>query len=301
MPKIDESLANIEETIKAINKKVCHKELTPVPGNYSQQSELQKQARFIDKAKRIKQDLVIIEEPLVNLPVNSNTAPTIELLYEAPPWSVPPETPFYFEVRRGDSLLTKVDVSESGHYLLGRLPICDIVMNDETCSRQHAVIQFRPSDPDESGEVQGPTDEIYIYDLGSTSGTYVNGMPLQERAYYPLYPGDILQFGQFPNAFVLREGSANQEEEQKTLVETPKTEKESNAEELSSEDKINDKPKKEIPEEDSIKEEQDKSTEQNDTESLSVESEVSFHYLFFFSFNQLLKHLNKKGKSKRTR
>lgn len=175
-----------------------------------------------------------------------------------------------------------MDVSESGHYLLGRLPICDIVMNDETCSRQHAVIQFRPSDPDENGDVQGPTDEIYIYDLGSTSGTYVNGMPLQEKAYYPLYPGDILQFGQFPNAFVLREGSFDQEEEPnspkseiKTTDESPKIEPKK--EEDSSHDKIS-QDKKETAEEiakEDTKSFQDKSTEQNDSESLSVESEVS--------------------------
>lgn len=195
-----------------MNEKTCHEELTPTPENYSKQSELQKQARFIDKAKRIKQNLLLIENLLIIVEPDS---PPIELLYEPPEWSVPPDTKFYFDVRKGESLLTRVDISESGHYLLGRLPICDIVMNDETCSRQHAVIQFRPSDVDEEGD-ECPTDEIYIYDLGSTSGTYVNGMPLQERAYYPLYPGDILQFGQFPNAFILQEGE----------METPTTTKE---------------------------------------------------------------------------
>jgi len=205
LPKIDDSLNVIEEAMIIINDAVCHIELEPTPQNYSEQSLLQRQARLIDKIQRIKQNLSSQENILVTLPPPVVT-PDTELLYVAPPWSVPPETKFYFEVRRGDQVVATVDISESGHYLLGRLPICDIVMNDETCSRQHAVIQFRPSDPDETGDVNGPTDEIYIYDLGSTSGTYVNGMPLQGNAYYPLYPGDILQFGQFPNAFVIREG-----------------------------------------------------------------------------------------------
>jgi len=131
--------------------------------------------------------------------------PKIELLYTPPPWSTPPHTPYYFEVREGEDVVEKVPVNIKGHYLIGRLPICDIVVDDATCSRQHAIVQFRPGDPDpQTGKRQ---DEVYIYDLGSTSGTYVNGMPLQAKAYYPLYKGDILQFGQYSCAFVLRDGS----------------------------------------------------------------------------------------------
>jgi len=51
------------------------------------------------------------------------------------------------------------------------------------------------------------SDEVYIFDLGSTSGTYVNGMALQPSAYYPLYPSDIIQFGQYQCSYVLRSGN----------------------------------------------------------------------------------------------
>src|SRR3990167_9675022 len=119
----------------------------------------------------------------------------IEFLYSPPVWSTPPIMRFYFEVKESDVLLNKIAINIKGHYLIGRLPVCDIVIDDVTCSRQHAVVQFRPGDPDpETGERK---DEVYIYDLGSTSGSYVNSMALQAKAYYPLYPGDVLQFGQY--------------------------------------------------------------------------------------------------------
>ena len=59
-------------------------------------------------------------------------------------------------------------------------------------------------DPNEIGV---RVDEIYIYDLGSTSGTYVNQIPLTPLSYYPLISGDIIQFGQLQSQFLLYQGA----------------------------------------------------------------------------------------------
>lgn len=63
--------------------------------------------------------------------------------------------------------------------VIGRLPDCDIMINDANVSRRHAEI--RP---------QG--DGFVLYDLGSTNGSRVNGVAVSERA---LRDGDELQFG----------------------------------------------------------------------------------------------------------
>lgn len=119
---------------------------------------------------------------------------------------MPPAQKFYFEcVNENDDIISRPILYQKGNYLIGRLAICDIMINDPTCSRQHAVIQFRTGDPDiETGE---RIDEAYIFDLGSTSGTYLNGDLLESLVYYPLYGGDKIRFGQYPCSYVLRTGN----------------------------------------------------------------------------------------------
>ena len=63
---------------------------------------------------------------------------------------------------------------------LGRLPECDIVVNDAGASRQHARIR----------QSEG---EFVLTDLGSTNGTLVNGEVVAER---PLDDGDRITIGE---------------------------------------------------------------------------------------------------------
>lgn len=205
LPRIDSSLSAIEEATIVVNTNITQLELEPVPAPTPNQTPMQRQVRFVDKAKRIRNNLALIGDALPSNLNEPQADATIECLYEPPAWSTPPRAAFYFEVREGDQIIDKIPISVSGHYLIGRLPLCDIVVDDATCSRQHAVIQFRPGDPEPISGARA--DEVYIYDLGSTSGTFVNVMPLQPKAYYPLYKGDTLQFGQYSCAFVLRDGT----------------------------------------------------------------------------------------------
>jgi len=204
LPRLDASLAVIYQTLGQINDADAKLPLETMPSAPEGETLEQRQERFTESLRSVQRSLLQLE-PFLSTPLETDDQPEpqIELLYTPPPWSTPPQTPYFFEVREGDQIVDKIPVNVKGHYLIGRLPICDIVADDATCSRQHAIVQFRPGDPDQfTGQ---RTDEVYIYDLGSTSGTYVNGMPLQAKAYYPLYKGDILQFGQYACAFVLRD------------------------------------------------------------------------------------------------
>lgn len=208
---IDESLSESEEHIFDINDKVAHIELESAPPLDPNETPTKRQVRFIDKAKRISFNLELLEayikdtsSPIQNTEQKSAPADIkVEFIYNPPAWSTPPKTKkFCFDVTNENVLLQKIPIHSKGHYLIGRLPLCDIVVDDVTCSRQHAVIQFRPGDPDpQTGKRD---DEIYIYDLGSTSGTYVNGMVLQSSAYYPVFVNDIIQFGQCVNSYVIQ-------------------------------------------------------------------------------------------------
>ena len=68
---------------------------------------------------------------------------------------------------------------QSGSYTLGRDPSCDICFEDEQVSRQHARLVVEE-------------DRIFIEDLGSRNGTFVNGQAVV-RAWAD--PGDVIRLG----------------------------------------------------------------------------------------------------------
>ncbi len=70
----------------------------------------------------------------------------------------------------------------AGKALLGRQSTNDIPVDDPRASRQHAQIWHDPSD-----------DRLYVLDLNSPNGTFLNGMQIRGQA--PLSPDDRLQIG----------------------------------------------------------------------------------------------------------
>lgn len=62
---------------------------------------------------------------------------------------------------------------------IGRLPDCEIPINDPNASRRHA-------------QVRRDGDVVYLLDLGSTNGTKVNGSPVRQHR---LEDGDVITIG----------------------------------------------------------------------------------------------------------
>lgn len=74
---------------------------------------------------------------------------------------------------------------------VGRLPDCDLVLDDGTVSKRHATIAWNAE-----------TRQARIQDQGSTNGTYVNGAMIFTRQV-PLRDGDLLAFGDVAFWFIL--------------------------------------------------------------------------------------------------
>jgi len=73
----------------------------------------------------------------------------------------------------------KLDVVDS--VLLGRAPNCDLcIVEDSEISSQHALLKLREG-------------RIWVRDLNSTNGTWVNGVPIHNE--YPLRNDDLLLLG----------------------------------------------------------------------------------------------------------
>ena len=76
-------------------------------------------------------------------------------------------------------------------FLLGRdREIVDIPLDHPTCSAQHAVLQYRLVETPDGGKVV----KLYIMDLGSTNGTFLNGDKLKPRVYVEILEKDIVKF-----------------------------------------------------------------------------------------------------------
>lgn len=90
-------------------------------------------------------------------------------------------TPITFAVHRGGELIETKTISRE-IIKIGRLQTSNLHLDDDDVSRMHAVI-----------EVTTP-GEVYVIDLGSSSGTLVNGEKVNKHR---LQDGDALQIGGF--------------------------------------------------------------------------------------------------------
>ena len=72
----------------------------------------------------------------------------------------------------------------------------DFPTEHPSCSKQHAVLQFRYTEKkNEWGEKQGGV-KPYVIDLDSANGTRVNGEKVPERRYVEVRSGDVVMFGE---------------------------------------------------------------------------------------------------------
>lgn len=96
---------------------------------------------------------------------------------------------------KGEESLDPISVYSQSAYLLGKeRQIVDIAIDHPSCSKQHAVIQYR--------KVKGKSTP-YIIDLDSTNKTYLNGSPIESRRYYQLLEKDVLKFGFSSREYVI--------------------------------------------------------------------------------------------------
>jgi len=92
--------------------------------------------------------------------------------------------------------------------------IADIPIDHPSCSKQHAVIQFRLIPYNRPDGSKGRRIRPYIIDLGSANGTFVNGTQIESSRYVELFEKDILKFGFSSREYViLHEESKGVEDE----------------------------------------------------------------------------------------
>jgi smad nuclear-interacting protein 1 len=96
-------------------------------------------------------------------------------------------------------------VHRKSAFLVGRdKAVADILTEHESCSKQHAVLQYRLFQR-ESADGLDVLQEVrpYVMDLNSTNGTRLNGRRIDGARYVELRVKDVLQFGDSTREYVL--------------------------------------------------------------------------------------------------
>lgn len=136
-------------------------------------------------------------------PVIIKTAAESQIIpvpYKEPAWSGLPGTPdksYALDILKSGVIIERLDVMSKPFWVFGRLANCDVSMAHPTISRHHAVLQFRK-------EKDGENDPgFYLYDLGSTHGTFLNKGRLKSRVYARVQVGHMMKFGCSTRSYIL--------------------------------------------------------------------------------------------------
>ncbi|XP_015266375.1 PREDICTED: smad nuclear-interacting protein 1 [Gekko japonicus] len=160
---------------------------------------------------------------------DTNTFRGVVIKYTEPPEARIPKKRWRLYPFKNDEVLPVMYIHRQSAYLLGRhRRIADIPIDHPSCSKQHAVFQYRLVEYSRPDGTTGRKVKPYIIDLGSGNGTFLNNQRIEPQRYYELKEKDVLKFGFSSREYVLlHESSDTSEVDQKKEEEEEEEEEES--------------------------------------------------------------------------
>jgi len=138
------------------------------------------------------------------LTAEKNTFNGVVVKYSEPPEARIPKRRWRFYVFKGEESMPTLYLHRQSAYLIGRdRKVADIPSDHPSCSKQHAVLQFRLVNYERSDGSSGRTVRPYIIDLEAANGTFVNGQKIDSKRYVELFERDVIKFGFSSREYVL--------------------------------------------------------------------------------------------------
>lgn len=135
---------------------------------------------------------------------DTNTFRGVVIKYNEPPEARIPKRRWRLYPFKNDEPLPVMYIHRQSAYLLGRQrKIADIPIDHPSCSKQHAVFQYRLVEFTRANGTTGRRVRPYIIDLASGNGTYLNNQRIEAQRYYELREKDVLKFGFSSREYVL--------------------------------------------------------------------------------------------------
>lgn len=117
-------------------------------------------------------------------------------------------------VYKGKDLVETLHIHRRSCFLVGREPkVADILTQHESCSQQHAIIQYRAIDEQKIVDGERTVEKVvkpYLMDLKSTHGTFLNGKRVEDSRYYELKEGDLIKFGVSTRDYIILHDKSDQ-------------------------------------------------------------------------------------------
>ncbi|KAJ1033989.1 hypothetical protein NDA18_000863 [Ustilago nuda] len=143
------------------------------------------------------------------LAAESNTVNGVVLKYHEPPEARKPKSPWRLYCFKDGKEQQVLHLASQSAYLLGRdRTVVDIPLDHESCSKQHAVLQFRQTITTNEFGDKKKRIQPFLIDLESSNGSYVNENEIPISRYYQLRTGDTLTFGASTREYVLLDESS---------------------------------------------------------------------------------------------
>lgn len=139
------------------------------------------------------------------LAAETNKVRGVTLLYNEPSEARKPTIRWRLYIfKDGEPLNEPLYIHRQSCYLFGReRRVADVPTDHPSCSKQHAVIQYRLVEKLGLDDSQSSEIRPYLMDLGSTNCTFLNGERLEPQRYYELFEKDTLKFGNSSREYVL--------------------------------------------------------------------------------------------------
>lgn len=104
-----------------------------------------------------------------------------------------------------DALANRIKQPRQSSYLvIGKLPICDLQLEHPSISRFHAVLQFGDDTTTKNPSAESTrAPGWYLYDLGSSHGSFINKSQLPARTFVRLRVGDFIRFAGSTRQYLL--------------------------------------------------------------------------------------------------
>ncbi|KAM7318867.1 hypothetical protein ACRRTK_021979 [Alexandromys fortis] len=144
---------------------------------------------------------------------DTNTFRGVVIKYSEPPEARIPKKRWRLYPFKNDEVLPVMYIHRQSAYLLGRhRRIADIPIDHPSCSKQHAVFQYRLVEYTRADGTVGRRVKPYLIDLGSGNGTFLNNKRIEPQRYYELKEKDVLKFGFSSREYVLLHESSDTSE-----------------------------------------------------------------------------------------
>ncbi|KAL4339526.1 hypothetical protein GQ457_08G007320 [Hibiscus cannabinus] len=146
------------------------------------------------------------------LAAETNRVRGVTLLFNEPPDARKPDIRWRLYVfKAGEVLNEPLYIHRQSCYLFGReRRVADVPTDHPSCSKQHAVIQFRQIEKEQPDGTITKQVRPYVMDLGSTNKTFINDNPIEPQRYYELFEKDTIKFGNSSREYVLLHENSNQ-------------------------------------------------------------------------------------------